>query len=98
MIINKDIRKLSKEELTAAFADMGEPKFRAGQVYEWLWQKSARSFDEMTNLSKPLREKLKEQFTFYGLSDTVIVSVSLGVLAFELTVTVLVNPPRRLMS
>ena len=79
---NKDIRKLSKEELTAAFAEMGEPKFRAGQVYEWLWQKSARSFDEMTNLSKPLREKLKEQFTFFGLSDTLIQQSKDGTLKF----------------
>jgi 23S rRNA (adenine2503-C2)-methyltransferase len=79
---NKDIRKLSKEELTAAFAKMGEPKFRAGQVYEWLWQKSARSFDEMTNLSKPLREKLKEQFAFYGLSDAVIQTSKDGTMKF----------------
>ena len=78
----KDIRKLSKEELTAAFAELGEPKFRAGQVYEWLWQKSARSFDEMTNLSKPLREKLKEQFRFYSLSDTVIQQSKDGTLKF----------------
>ncbi len=79
---NQDIRKLSKEELTAAFAEMGEPKFRAAQVYEWLWQKSARSFEEMTNLSKPLREKLKEQFSFYGLSDTIIQQSKDGTLKF----------------
>lgn len=41
---------------------MGEKKFRAKQVHEWLWKKSARSFDEMTNLSKAFREKLKEHF------------------------------------
>jgi 23S rRNA (adenine2503-C2)-methyltransferase len=78
----KDIRKLTKEELTAAFAAMGEPKFRAGQVYEWLWQKSARSFDDMTNLSKPLREKLKEQFAFFGMSETLIQQSSDGTLKF----------------
>jgi 23S rRNA (adenine2503-C2)-methyltransferase len=82
MLSNKDIRKLSKEELTAAFIEMGEPKFRAGQVYEWLWQKSARSFDEMTNLSKPLREKLKEQFTFLGTADTLIQHSKDGTLKF----------------
>jgi 23S rRNA (adenine2503-C2)-methyltransferase len=79
---NKDIRKLSKEELTSAFAEMGEPKFRAAQVYEWLWQKSARSFDEMTNLSKPLREKLKEQFLFFNMSDTLIQQSKDGTLKF----------------
>jgi 23S rRNA (adenine2503-C2)-methyltransferase len=82
MAVNKDIRKLSKEELTVAFAEMGEPKFRAGQVYEWLWQKSAHSFDEMTNLSKPLREKLKEQFTFYSMSDTLVQQSKDGTLKF----------------
>ena len=81
-MINKDIRKLSQEELTAAFAEMGEPKFRAAQVYEWLWQKSARSFDEMTNLSKPLREKLKEQFAFFGMSDTLVQQSKDGTLKF----------------
>ena len=41
---------------------MGEQPFRAKQVYEWLWKKSAGSFDEMTNLSLPLREKLKQRY------------------------------------
>lgn len=81
-MIKKDIRKLSKEELTAAFAEMGEPKFRAAQVYEWLWQKSANSFDEMTNLSKPLREKLKEQFAFFGMADALVQQSKDGTLKF----------------
>ena len=42
---------------------MGEKKFRAKQVYEWLWQRSAHDFDAMTNLSKGFREQLKERFT-----------------------------------
>lgn len=42
---------------------MAEPSFRAKQVYEWLWEKSCTDFDEMSNLSKTLREKLKESFT-----------------------------------
>ena len=41
---------------------MGEPVFKAKQIFEWLWKKSAFSFEEMTNLSKPLREKLIEKF------------------------------------
>lgn len=62
MVLQPDIRTLSKEQLTMAMQDLGEKPFRARQVYEWLWQKSARSFDEMTNLSKELRTKLSEGF------------------------------------
>lgn len=47
---------------------MGEKAFRAKQVYEWLWQKSCTSFDEMSNLSKPLREKLRAHFTINAVS------------------------------
>src|SRR3954469_13820857 len=68
----KDIRKFSVEELAKEFEKMGEPKFRAKQVHEWLWKKSARSFDEMTNLSKELRTKLKEQFFFYSVTEDVV--------------------------
>jgi len=68
----KDIRLLSKEDLVGVFAEMGEPKFRAKQVYEWLWQKGATSFIEMTNLSKPLREKLKEAFEIRSISTDVV--------------------------
>lgn len=57
-----DIRTLSKEELIAQLAALGEKPFRAKQIYEWLWKKSAVDFDEMTNLSKDLREKLKQYF------------------------------------
>lgn len=43
-------------------ASMGEKSFRARQIYEWLWQKGAQSFDDMTNLSKDLRTRLNEEF------------------------------------
>jgi len=62
MVQQPDIRTLSQEQLTMAMQDLGEKPFRARQVYEWLWQKSARSFDEMTNLSKELRTKLSAGF------------------------------------
>jgi 23S rRNA (adenine2503-C2)-methyltransferase len=58
----KDIRSLSMDQLKQEFIAMGEPAFRAKQVFEWLWAKSSTEFDEMSNLSKSLREKLKEQF------------------------------------
>ena len=48
-------------ELTEEFTALGEPKFRAGQVYTWL-HRGARSFDEMTTLSTPLREKLAQNY------------------------------------
>lgn len=58
----RDIRKLKLDELKVFFAEHGEKAFRAQQVYEWLWNKSAKSFDQMTNLSVGLRDKLKEHF------------------------------------
>ena len=60
----KDIRKQSLPQLKQYLQALGEPAFRANQIMEWLWKKSARSFDEMTNLSLTLREKLKEDFVF----------------------------------
>lgn len=58
----QDIRKLTPEALKEYFVEKGEKAFRAKQVYEWLWKKSAHSFDSMTNLSLPLRDMLKENF------------------------------------
>ncbi len=42
--------------------ELGEPKFRAGQIFDWIWKKGARSIDDMTNLSKALREKLTTEY------------------------------------
>lgn len=58
----QDIRQLSKEQLAATFKEMGEPAFRAKQVYEWLWAKGEYTFEGMTNLSKKLRDTLQERF------------------------------------
>jgi 23S rRNA (adenine2503-C2)-methyltransferase len=57
-----DIRALDLPQLQQHFVGMKEPSYRAKQVYQWLWEKSARSFEEMSNLSKDLRAKLDEQF------------------------------------
>lgn len=57
-----DIRKLSAADIETALAVWGEPRFRARQIYEWLWKKAAHDFDEMTNLSRPLRVRLAESF------------------------------------
>ena len=63
----KNIRHLSLSELESYFETLGEKKFRAKQVYEWLWQKHAHTFEDMTNLSKELRHQLTEQFSLPAL-------------------------------
>jgi len=57
-----DIRSLSLDALTDHFTLFSEKGYRAKQVYEWLWEKSCISFDEMSNISKELRAKLDEKF------------------------------------
>ncbi len=57
-----DIRSLTLAELQTQLMAFGEPGFRAKQVYQWLWEKTCTNFDEMSNLSKSLRETLKTQF------------------------------------
>ena len=64
----KNIRHLSLGELEKYFETIGEKKFRAKQVYEWIWQKGALSFADMTNLSKELRQQLEENFSLPALT------------------------------
>ena len=52
--------------------DNGHPAFRGRQIYEWLWNKGATSFDEMTNLSKSFREGLKESFHIDGIVEDMV--------------------------
>lgn len=54
-----DIKSMTLEELTAWMKEQGEPAFRAKQIFEWLYR-GVTSFDEMSNLSKPLRQKLRD--------------------------------------
>lgn len=63
-----DIRSLTLNELKANIEDIGEKAFRAKQIYEWLWQKSCVDFDQMSNLSKDLREKLKARYVINPVS------------------------------
>jgi 23S rRNA (adenine2503-C2)-methyltransferase len=58
----KNIRDLNIDQLKQVMVDLSEKPFRAKQIFEWLWQKDAKSFDEMTSLSKVLRDQLKDQF------------------------------------
>lgn len=63
-----DIRSLSLDKLKIHLVNIGEPAFRAKQIYDWLWVKATLHFDEMSNLSKTLREKLKEIFVIHAAS------------------------------
>ena len=58
----KDIRTLDKEALRNFFISQGDKAFRGNQVYEWLWQKGAHSFEEMTNIAKETRKLLTDHF------------------------------------
>lgn len=60
-MLKKDIRSLNLSELKADFEEMGEKGFRAPQVYKWV-ASGCESFDDMSNISKPLREKLNERY------------------------------------
>jgi 23S rRNA (adenine2503-C2)-methyltransferase len=63
-----NIRHLSLQDIESYFEELGEKKFRAKQVYEWLWLKQAQSFEAMTNLSKELRQKLASEFSLPALT------------------------------
>lgn len=71
----KDIKSMTAEELTQAVAALGEKPFRAAQLFDWMHAKQARSFEEMTNLSKSFRTALNEHF-FYTALTTVQVQES----------------------
>lgn len=60
----KNIKSMLPEEIEADFAAMGEPKYRAKQVFKWL-SRGVSSFDEMSDISKSLREKLKAEYSLY---------------------------------
>jgi 23S rRNA (adenine2503-C2)-methyltransferase len=62
-----DLKSLSYEELQNEIATLSEPKFRAGQIFDWAHNKQVDSIEKMSNLSKALREKLKENYEFTSL-------------------------------
>ncbi|MBE6785065.1 MAG: 23S rRNA (adenine(2503)-C(2))-methyltransferase RlmN [Ruminococcaceae bacterium] len=63
-----DIKSLTLDELKAELAKMGEKAFKAGQIYSWLHKRGAVSFDEMTDISKNLRENLKNSYVIHNCS------------------------------
>lgn len=64
--MKKDIKSMSFSELSSEFSALSLPAFRAKQVWQWIQEKGVMSFDLMTNLSKDLREKLKDEFIICG--------------------------------
>lgn len=62
--MGKDILSMLPQEIEVELAALGEPKYRAKQIFDWL-SRGVRDFDEMTNLPKALKEKLKAEYTLY---------------------------------
>ncbi len=72
MNTQQDIRLLEKADLLSYFQSIDESKFRAAQVWEWLWKKGVGSFEEMSNLSKKLRSRLEEDFCIRPISEDLV--------------------------
>lgn len=64
----KNIKDYNLEELKQEFLKLGEKSYRAEQVFKWLYVDKVSSFDDMTNLSKELREKLKKEFSMHNFN------------------------------
>lgn len=64
-----DLRSLSLDELTVLMEQLGEKKFRAAQIYEWIHKKLVMNYDEMTNIPKSLREKMMQAVSFEPLQE-----------------------------
>lgn len=66
-MVKKDIRALTLDQLTSLLAEIGEPAFRAKQIYDWLWAKGVVDFHQMSNLSKKLRDYLETNFSIHAV-------------------------------
>ena len=64
---SQDIRDLSQNDIRELVAELGQPAFRAKQLIEWVFEKNVCSFDDMTNLSKVLRQKLQDACEYVSL-------------------------------
>ena len=63
----KDLKSLTFDELKMEIEGLGEKPFRAKQLYQWMHEKLASDFSEMTNLSQNFRQKLQEHYTYTSL-------------------------------
>ena len=86
----RDIRSLSQDQMVQFFEANGEKAFRAKQVYQWLWQKSSSSFDEMTNLSKSTRALLEAHF-YFNLLEVEDIDLSLTIKFNKVSVDLNIN-------
>jgi len=64
----KNIKDLTLEELKKAITAMGEPAYRARQIFSWLYRRGISDFSEMTNIPKPLRDKLQDNYLISNLA------------------------------
>ena len=67
-----DLKSLSMEQLQEKMKELGHPKYRALQVYKWVWQRGVSSFEEMTNVSKDARKQLAEHFSIRWLDSAMV--------------------------
>lgn len=68
-VIRTDVRSLTRGQLSQMLSELGQPAFRTKQIEEWIWEKGATSFDDMTNLPKALRATLAERFALGGVTQ-----------------------------
>lgn len=81
--MKKDIKSMSIEELKEEIVALGEKSFKAGQIYSWLHKHTVDSFNEMTNISKDLREKLEKNYDIYSCTiEKKLVSVYDGTVKY----------------
>ena len=78
MIEKRDIRELTVEQISDFMKSIGEKAFRAKQIYQWIWQRGVTCFDDMTNISKVVREKLSQEFCFKTLTPHVVKTATDG--------------------
>ncbi len=64
-----DLRTMTRGQIAQTLKELGQPAFRAKQIEEWVWEKGANSFDDMTNLPKALRAQLAKHFTLGGVKQ-----------------------------
>lgn len=72
MGIKMDIKSLSLDELKTEMEKMGEKAYRAKQLYEWMHVKMARSYGEMTNIPKGLKERLSQTYEYTSLKEAAV--------------------------
>src|SRR5690606_1440269 len=78
-----DIRDLSVDEIQKYLKDLGQPSYRAQQIYQWLWKFGATSFGEMTNLPLALRDQLQQDFGILTMTSDIVQQSMDGTVKFR---------------